>query len=279
MPIEKISADAPEAKSADLVADNIAKLKTLFPDLLTEGKDGVAVDVNVLKQLVGDRTVAETEEKYGLNWHGKRRARQLALTPSTGTLRPCPEESVDWDTTQNLMIEGDNLEVLKLLQKSYSGKVKLIYIDPPYNTGKDFVYPDDFQDNIKNYLELTGQVKGGKKMVANTEASGRFHTDWLNMMLPRIAIARSLLHKNGLLVISTDETESDNIKRVCDEIFGPENFVERIAWKNKYGSGALTKGFANVHEYVLVYSREPISDIAAPLDDEQRAAYNPKKRS
>ena len=149
-PVDKAS---PEAQSANLVAGNLAQLKAMFPAAFTEGR----VDFEVLKQLLG-AAVDEREEKYGLNWHGKRRARQLALTPSTGTLRPCPEESVDWDTTQNLFVEGDNLEVLKLLQKSYAGKVKLIYIDPPYNTGKDFVYPDNFQDSIKNYLELTGQV-------------------------------------------------------------------------------------------------------------------------
>ena len=154
MTIRKIEAHSPEAQSADLVADNIAKLKSMFPELVTEttqsGKTTATFNVEVLKNLIGDATAVESEEKYGLNWHGKRRARQIALTPSTGTLRPCPEQSVEWDTTQNLMIEGDNLEVLKLLQKSYAGKVKLIYIDPPYNTGKDFVYPDNFQDNIKN---------------------------------------------------------------------------------------------------------------------------------
>ena len=142
----------PETKSADIIGENIARLKKLFPELVTEGKDGVAVNVDTLKQLVGDKTVTDAEEKYGLNWHGKRRARQLALTPSTGTLRPCPADSVDWDTTSNLMIEGDNLEVLKLLQKSYAGKVRFMYWDPPYNTGGDFVYPDNFHDNIKNYL-------------------------------------------------------------------------------------------------------------------------------
>ena len=190
---EELTAEDAETKSPDLVADNIEQLKALFPEAFTEGK----VDFEVLKHLLGG-AVDEREEKYGLNWHGKRRARQLALTPSTGTLRPCPEDSVDWDTTQNLMIEGDNLEVLKLLQKSYAGKVKLIYIDPPYNTGKDFVYPDNFQDNIKNYLELTGQVDGnGNKMSSNTEASGRFHTDWLNMMYPRLKLARNLLRKMG----------------------------------------------------------------------------------
>jgi adenine-specific DNA-methyltransferase len=152
------------AKSLDIVPENIRLLRNVFPDAFTEGK----VDFDVLKQILGE-AVDEREEKYGLNWHGKRRARQLALTPSAGTLRPCREDSTDWGVTKNLVIEGDNLEVLKLLQKCYAGKVKLIYIDPPYNTGKDFIYPDNFQDNIKNYLELTGQVEGGKKMASNTE--------------------------------------------------------------------------------------------------------------
>jgi adenine-specific DNA-methyltransferase len=172
--MQKMAATSAEAQSADLMAANIEQLKALFPELITEGPDGAAVNVDVLKSLVGDKTATDADEKYGLNWHGKRRARQLALTPSTGTLLPCPEDSVDWDTTQNLMIEGDNLEVLKLLQKSYAGKVKLIYIDPPYNTGKDFVYPDKFQDSIKNYLELTGQAEGGRKISSNTDAAGVF---------------------------------------------------------------------------------------------------------
>jgi adenine-specific DNA-methyltransferase len=195
----------PETKSLDVVADNLERLKALFPELVTEGADGPAVNVDVLKQLVGDKTLLSAEEKYGLNWHGKRAARQLALTPSAGTLRPCTEDSVDWDTTQNLMLEGDNLEVLKLLQKSYAGKVKLIYIDPPYNTGKDFVYPDDFKDNIKNYLELTGQAESGRKIRSNTEASGRFHTDWLNMMYPRLKLARNLLTQEGVMFVSIDD--------------------------------------------------------------------------
>ena len=164
MPIEKIEPGAAESRSADLLAGNLARLRALFHELVTEGPKGSAINVDVLKGLVGDATVIDADEKYGLNWHGKRAARLLALTPSTGTLRPRPDESVDWDTTQNLMIEGDNLEVLKLLQKSYAGKVKLIYLDPPYNTGKDFVYPDSFQDSIRNYLELTGQVEGGRRI-------------------------------------------------------------------------------------------------------------------
>ena len=153
--METIASDAPETRSSDIVAENIQQLKVLFPEAFVEGK----VDFEVLRQLLGDE-LDDRAEKYGLNWHGKRRARQFALTPSTGTLRPCPEESLNWNSTQNLMIEGDNLEVLKLLQKSYSGKVKLIYIDPPYNTGKDFVYADDYRDNIRNYLALTGQIDG-----------------------------------------------------------------------------------------------------------------------
>lgn len=275
--IEKLQPGDPDTQSADVVAENIARLKALFPELVAEGRDGASVNVDVLKQLVGDATVSDCDEKFGLNWHGKRRARQLALTPSTGTLRPCPEESVDWDTTQNLFIEGDNLEVLKLLQKSYAGKVKLIYIDPPYNTGNDFVYADDFRDNIANYKRLTGQVdEGGTPLTTNREASGRFHTDWLNMIFPRIRLARDLLRDDGLFVASIDETEADNLKAACDSVFGPENFVERVVWKNKYGSGALTRGFASVHEYILVYSRTPLIDISAPLNDEQRAAYKLK---
>ena len=160
--MKKLTAGDPETMSPDLVATNLERLKALFPELVTEGPEGAAVNVDVLKALVGDKNVTDTDEKYGLNWHGKRQARQLALTPSTGTLRPCPEESMDWDTTQNLMIEGDNLEVLKLLQKSYAGKVKLIYIDPPYNTGQDFVYPDNFRDSIKIILQSLARLTVAK---------------------------------------------------------------------------------------------------------------------
>ena len=209
--MEKITANSPEAQSADLIAANIARLKALFPELVSEDKNGAAINVDVLKALVGDATVSDADEKYGLNWHGKRAARQLALTPSTGTLRPCPEESVDWNSTQNLMIEGDNLEVLKLLEKSYTGEVKLIYIDPPYNTGKDFVYPDNYQDNIKNYLELTGQIEGGQKISSNTESNGRFHTDWLNMMYPRLKLAHRLLKNEGVIFISIADHEISSL--------------------------------------------------------------------
>ncbi|MDO8651668.1 MAG: site-specific DNA-methyltransferase [Undibacterium sp.] len=255
--MQKIEAQSSEAQSADLIGDNIAKLKALFPELLTETGKGIAINVDVLKALVGDATATDGEEKYGLNWHGKRRARQIALTPSTGTLRPCPEESVDWETTQNLMIEGDNLEVLKLLQKSYAGKIKLIYIDPPYNTGKDFVYPDNFQDNIKNYLELTGQVEGGAKITTNTEASGRFHTDWLNMMYPRLRLAKSLLHSAGSIMVSCDDNELSRLLLAMDEVFGEENFIGQVIWqRSKKGDSKL---IATVHEYLVCYVKDKSS--------------------
>jgi len=253
--IKPLTAQDPEAQSADILAGNIEQLKMLFPEAFSEGK----IDFEVLRQLLGG-TVEEREEKYGLNWHGKRKARQLALTPSTGTLRPCPEESVEWEKTKNLMIEGDNLEVLKLLQKSYSGKVKLIYIDPPYNTGKDFVYPDNFQDNIKNYLELTGQVEGGRKISSNTEACGRFHTDWLNMMYPRLKLARNLLRDDGVIFISCDDNEVSNLRKLCDEIFGEENFVAELIWERAFSPKNDARYVSSSHDYILMYAKS-ISDF------------------
>ena len=274
--MQKLTATDPETKSPDHVAENLARLKALFPELVTEGANGVSVNVDVLKGLVGDQTVTDADEKYGLNWHGKRRARQLALTPSTGTLRPCPKDSVDWDTTQNLMIEGDNLEVLKLLQKSYAGKVKLIYIDPPYNTGHDFVYPDNFQDNIRNYLELTGQTgEGGKKLSSNTEASGRFHTDWLNMIYPRLKLARNLLRDDGVIFVSIDDNEVENLRRVCSEIFGEENFVEGFVWKKSYGGGAKEQFAVRQHEFCLMYAKNlsALDEFWLPPDPDAEKKY------
>ena len=278
--MRKIDPNSPEAQSADLVADNIEQLKALFPELITEslvdGNQRAAVNVDVLKALVGDATVTDTDEKYGLNWHGKRRARQLALTPSTGTLRPCQEESVDWDTTQNLMIEGDNLEVLRLLQKSYAGKVKLIYIDPPYNTGKDFVYPDKFQDNIKNYLELTGQVEGGQKISSNTEASGRFHTDWLNMMYPRLKLARNLLKHDGAIFVSCDDNEVQNLRALMDDVFGGENFIATVIWQKVFSPKNSARHFSEDHDYIVVYAHDAEVWIPRllPRTDEMEARYS-----
>jgi adenine-specific DNA-methyltransferase len=252
--MKKLIAEDTETKSPDLVAGDIEQLKALFPEAFTEGK----VDFEVLKQLLGS-AVEEREEKYGLNWYGKRRARQIALTPSTGTLRPGPEDSVEWDTTRNLMIEGDSLEVLKLFQKSYAGKVKLIYIDPPYNTGRDFVYPDDFKDNIRNYLELTGQVDGnGNKISSNTEASGRFHTDWLNMMYPRLKLARNLLRDDGVIFISIGESELHNLICLCDHVFGSECAIGvacRIAKKSNNKGDYWAPNF----DYIVTYSKDKAS--------------------
>ncbi len=247
--MHKIIAGDPETRSADIVADNLERLQALFPEAFTEGK----VDFEVLQQLLGD-AVDESEEKYGLNWHRKRRARQLALTPSTGTLRPCPEESIDWDTTQNLMIEGDNLEVLKLLQKSYAGKVKLIYIDPPYNRDGDVVYSDDYSNPIRHYQMITGQIDSdGRKLTTATEASGRFHTNWLNMMLPRLRLARALLRKDGTIFVSIDDTEIAQVRLTMDEIFGPENFIAEVVWEGANKNDARQIGVC--HEYVVVYAR------------------------
>ncbi len=269
--MKTITLHDPESKSADVVAANIEQLKSLFPEAFTEGR----IDFEVLKGLLGG-SVDEREEKYGLNWHGKRRARQIALTPSTGTLRPCPEESVDWDTTQNLMIEGDNLEVLKLLQKSYAGKVKLIYIDPPYNTGKDFVYPDNFQDNIKNYLELTGQVDGdGRKLSSNTEASGRFHTDWLNMMYPRLKLARNLLDEEGVVFISISDHEVHNLRAMLNETFGEENFIASVIWQKVFSPKNSARHFSEDHDYLIAYARnaETWRPHLLPRTEEMEARY------
>ena len=270
--MQKITADSLETKSPDLVAENIAKLKELFPELLTEGENGASIKLDVLKQLVGDQTVTDAEEKYGLNWHGKRKARQIALNPSTGTLRPCPEESVDWERTQNLMIEGDNLEVLKLLQKSYAGKVKLIYIDPPYNTGKDFVYPDNFKDNIKNYLELTGQTgEGGKKLSSNSETSGRFHTDWLNMMYPRLKLARNLLREDGVIFISIDSSEATNLRAQMDDVFGSENFIGLLPTVMNLKGNNDAFAFSDTHEFTVAYAKQrdacKVNELPVPDDD------------
>lgn len=273
--MQKLTAADPETHSPDLVAENLAALQALFPELITEGADGVAVNIDVLKALVGDKTVSDADEKYGLNWHGKRRARQLALTPSTGTLRPCPEDSVDWDTTQNLMIEGDNLEVLKLLQKSYAGKVKLIYIDPPYNTGRDFVYPDNFRDNITNYLKLTGQAEGGTAISTNTEASGRFHTDWLNMMYPRLRLAKNLLRPDGAILVSIGDNEVHHLRSMLDELLGEENFVATVIWEKADSPRNTARQFSEDHDFILVYSARPEwAPAKLPRTEEANSIYS-----
>lgn len=247
-----------EGTSADIVNGNIMQLKAIFPEAFTEG----GVDFDVLRQLLGDAKVLDDgEEKFGLNWHGKKKARQIALTPSTGTLRPCPEESVDWDTTRNLFIEGDNLEVLKLLQKSYPGQVKMIYIDPPYNTDQDFIYPDRFSEGLDTYLRYTGQKsEDGNWVVSESgrEKTGRRHSNWLSMMYPRLKVAKSLLSRDGFLFVSIDNHEVSNLKSICSEIFGEENFrnmiVVRRGVKNVQSQFADIANLSSGHEYILCYS-------------------------
>ena len=229
------------------VDTNITRLAQAFPSVVREGK----VDFDALRQLLGD-DIGEQKELFGLNWKGKAQARRAALTPSLGTLRPCPEESVDWDSTKNLYIEGDNLEVLKLLQKSYSGKVKMIYIDPPYNTGKEFVYPDDYMNNLDNYIKITHQSGKFKK---NQESNGRFHTDWLNMMYPRLAIAKELLSNDGVIFISIDDNEAANLGQLCDEIFGSQNFVAQIVWEKVHTRKNSAIYFSSSHDYLICYAK------------------------
>jgi len=261
--MKKIIASDPESKSVDFTHMNMALIQKHFPEAFADGD----LNFEVLKQLLGI-PVDEREEKYGLNWHGKRRARQTALAPSTGTLRPCPEDSVDWDTTQNLMIEGDNLEVLKLLQRSYAGKVKLIYIDPPYNTGTDLIYPNDFQDGIKTYLELTGQAEGATKFISNTESSGRFHTNWLNMMYPRLKLAKSLLRKDGVLICTIDENELINLGQILAEIFDEGSYEHVCVTVVHNPRGIQGTNFSYTHEYaIFVFPRGTRSIGARRIDE------------
>jgi len=273
MSLQKIDATDPLSRSADPVAHNVERLAALFPEAVAEGK----VDFEVLRQLLGE-SIAAPDERFGLHWKGKAEARQLALTPSTGTLRPCPEESVDWDKTQNIFIEGDNLEVLKLLQKGYLGKVKLIYIDPPYNTGNDFVYPDTFADSVGNYLRVTGQItEDGAKITSNTESSGRFHTNWLNMMYPRLKVAKELLSEDGALVISVDDVEHAHLRGVCTDVFGPENFVATFLWE-KRTTRENRRVFSFNHDYLVCFARNKSAFEGArnllPSTDEVRARYS-----
>jgi adenine-specific DNA-methyltransferase len=254
-----------DGRTPDVISENIEKLRELFPEAFTEGSDEDGprwkVDFDALKEIIGEYGEKEAE-RYSFTWHGKSRARLIAQTPSTGTLRPCPEESVNWDTTKNLFIEGDNLEVLKLLQKSYHKKVKMIYIDPPYNTGNDFIYPDKFADNLDTYLRYTGQIDDdGFKVSTNAETSGRYHTNWLNMMYPRLKLARNLLRDDGVIFISIDDHESANLSALCGEVFGEENWIGTIVWKNATDNNPSR--IASEHEYVQVYASS-IDQVDSP---------------
>lgn len=270
--MEKITGDSPEAQSLDITQQNIEQLKQLFPDVFSENK----IDFEALKAVLGEE-VDDSEERYNFTWKGKNKARQIAQTPSTGTLRPSKEESVNWDTTENLFIEGDNLEVLKLLQKSYHKKVKMIYIDPPYNTGNDFVYKDSFQDNLKNYLKTTGQLDNeGFKLSPNSDTSGRYHSAWLNMIYPRMKLARNLLKESGVLFMSIGQAELDNSVKVLDEIFGEDNRVSICTRLMKTG-GQKGKFFSPNTDYVLVYAKniEFLENFRGEISEElQDKVYN-----
>jgi len=248
-----------DGATPDIVDQNIERLRELFPDAFTEGSDEHGsrwkVDFGALREILGSY-VEDQAERYSFTWNGKDRARRIAQTPSTGTLRPCPEESINWDTAKNLFIEGDNLEVLKLLQKSYHKKVKMIYIDPPYNTGNDFIYPDDFRDNIRNYMGLTRQTdEEGRDLSTNSETSGRYHTNWLNMMYPRLKMGKNLLREDGVIMISIGDQEIANLRQICNDIFGEENLVITAVWEKKKKGAFLARDVTNVKDYVLIYCR------------------------
>ena len=243
---EKMNGETP-----DLTKDNIDKLKQLFPEIVTDGK----IDFEKLQVILG-KEIDEAPDRYNFTWQGKKETMQFAQQPSKGTLRPVKEKSKDWDTTGNLYIEGDNLEVLKLLQKSYNNKIKMIYIDPPYNTGKDFVYKDNFKNGIQNYLEQTGQVDSeGNILSTNSESNGRFHTDWLNMIYSRLKLARNLLTDDGVIFISIDDSEQEKLKLICNEIFGENNFLAQLIWERAYAPINLKKNFSESHDFILVYGK------------------------
>ena len=245
----------------NIVDENIKRIAELFPNCLTErldenGKPEVAIDFDQLRQELSKDIVEGPEERYQFTWPDKRNAIRLANAPTTDTLRPCREESVDFDNTQNLYIEGDNLEVLKLLRENYLGKVKMIYIDPPYNTGNDFVYNDDFAQTAGDYVHNSGQEdEEGNRLVANTESNGRFHTDWLNMIYPRLKVAKDLLSEDGVIFISIDDNEVENLRKVCDEVFGGNNFVSCLIWEKKFSPQNDDKYITAVHDYIILYAK------------------------
>ncbi len=269
--MEKIDKGHPMSQSTDFVAQNMETLKTLFPTIVKEGK----IDIKELQALLGVEVETE-DEYYRFTWAGKSMARREANKPSTATLRPDRESSKDWDTTQNLFIEGDNLEVLKLLQKSYANKIKMIYIDPPYNTGNDFVYKDNYNDNLGNYLAITGQVdEEGKRINTNSESDGRYHSNWLNMMYPRLKLARNLLRDDGVICMSIDDNEITNLRKICDEIFGEENLLAEIAWR-KSDNQANIGQFARVKEYILCFAKNKNKLVInkIPLTDKAIKEYS-----
>jgi len=266
-----------EIEKLGLASDDVAEKKrqellNLFPEARTEGGK---IDFDRLKLALG-ATIDVGKERYGMSWPGKAECFRTIQAPSLATLRPAPDESVNFDTTENLIIEGDNLEVLKLLQKSYLGKVKMIYIDPPYNTGNDFIYPDNFSESLQTYLQYTGQVDvEGKKFGTNTETDGRFHSRWLNMMYPRLYLARNLLRDDGVIFVTIDNQEDDNLKKICHDIFGEENYVATVVWQKKASPANDARWFSSDHDYVVVYARNKDTWHPAGLErtEAQTALY------
>lgn len=254
--------------SLDLIRLNIEKLKELFPNIVTEGK----IDFETLRTILGAE-IDDSKEKYQFIWKGKTAAIKLAQTPSSATLRPDKESSKDWNNTENLYIEGDNLEVLKQLQKTYYGKIKMIYIDPPYNTGNDFIYHDDFKNSIENYKKQTNQVNK-----SNPETSGRYHTEWLNLMYPRLLLAKNLLSDDGVIAISIDDNEIANLRMICNEIFGGNNLINCFIWNCSTAGGIRPKFASKTHEYIVCYAKnkDKLNQISAPLSAEAIKMYNQK---
>lgn len=283
---ENVEMETLKMHSLDGVQRNIELIGKLFPNAITEvmrdGKVEHAIDFDVLRQELSDSIVEGREERYQFTWPDKKKAMLAANAPITATLRPVVADSVGKDGTpggfdsENLYIEGDNLEVLKLLQETYLGKVKMIYIDPPYNTGNDFVYEDDFAQSAADYMDNSGQYdEEGNRLVTNTESNGRFHTDWLNMIYPRLKIAKDLLADDGAVFISIDDNEVKNLMAMCDEVFGTSNFLATFVWQKKYGPANDAKGVSATHEYILLYGKN--SDVwmpgLLPRSDEQLKAY------
>lgn len=275
----------PKFETLDLTSENIEKIAALFPNCITEMLDEErstpekkvykrAINFELLKQMLSP-DVVDGDEAYEFTWVGKKAAIVEANKPIRKTLRPCVAESKDWDTTENLYIEGDNLEVLKLLQESYLGKVKMIYIDPPYNTGNDFIYADDFKMESEEWKVESGEwSEEGDRLFKNTDTNGRFHSDWCSMIYSRLLLARNLLTDDGLIFVSIDNNEIENLRKICDEVFGESNCVSQLVWKNKYGAGGGTNSVAYVHEYILIYSKKEATSIVCDLSDELISAYN-----
>lgn len=268
--------------TANKADENFKKLAAMFPNAVTEtinenGEVVRAIDKDVLMQEISCSVVDGNEERYQFTWPDKKKSVLLANAPINKTLRPCREESVDFDTTKNLYIEGDNLEVLKLLQETYLGKIKMIYIDPPYNTGNDFVYEDDFAQSADEYLANSGQFdEDGNRMVQNTESNGRFHTDWLNMIYPRLKLAKDLLAEDGIIFVSIDEHESHNMRKICDEIFGAENFISQIVWEKRYTRSNNAKRFTTLTEPIICYVKSitSVTDIKEKRSDKADSIYS-----